>query len=89
MDFKLKKAETIFDIKIGSIERGHELVKIANSYKEDIDVFIDRYVVDAKSILGVFSLSWNKPLRISIKTNDDTIIARFEQDIKEYMEDIK
>ena len=41
-------------------------VAIANRYPYDIDLCSGRYVVDAKSLLGIFSIDLSKPIRMTI-----------------------
>ena len=39
----------------------------------DVDLEQGRYKVDAKSIMGLFSLDLSKPIKINAYTNDDKI----------------
>ena len=39
-----------------------DFVKVVQDYPYEIDLKSDKYVVDAKSILGIFSLDLSKPL---------------------------
>ena len=41
-------------------------VNIVQNYSFDIDLRSDRYVVDAKSVLGIFSLALSKPVNVEI-----------------------
>ena len=45
-------------------------VSIVQKYSYDIDLRSDRYVVDAKSILGIFSLDLSKPINVEIHSAD-------------------
>ena len=45
-------------------------VSIVQKYSYDIDLRSDRYVVDAKSILGIFSLDLSQPITVEIHSND-------------------
>ncbi len=47
-----------------------EFVNITQSYDYEIVIKSGRFVVDAKSILGLFSLDTSKPLTVEI-FNDD------------------
>lgn len=47
-----------------------EFVKIVQDYPYEIDLKSDKYVVDAKSILGIFSLDLSKPLVVEIYSDD-------------------
>lgn len=40
-------------------------VNITSKCDFDIDIFYNRYVVDAKSFLGVYGLDFSKPLIVS------------------------
>ena len=70
------------EILINDIERVKDLVAIASTYSENIDLFRGRYVVDAKSIIGVFSLDLSKKVTISILTEDEVIANRFFKDLE-------
>lgn len=55
-------------------------VAIVQKYSYDIDLRSDRYVVDAKSILGIFSLDLSKPLHVEIHSADcDDLLADLKQ----------
>ena len=41
-------------------------VSLVNRYPYDMDLRSGRYVVDAKSILGIFSLDLSKPIDLNI-----------------------
>jgi len=45
-------------------------VSIVNRYPYDIDLKSGRYVVDAKSILGIFSIDLSRPIRMDIYSDD-------------------
>ena len=48
----------------------NEFVNIVQKYAFEIDLRCDRYVVDAKSILGIFSLDLSKPINVEIHSDD-------------------
>lgn len=56
-----------------------EFVNIVQKYAYDIDLRSDRYVVDAKSILGIFSLDLSKPINVEIHSDTcDDLIAELK-----------
>ena len=59
-----------FPIRFQSISDVKEFVQIVNSYPYDVDLSSGRYVVDAKSIMGIFSLDLSKPIDLNIHTED-------------------
>ena len=46
-----------------------ELVNIVTKYDFDVDLTSGRYVVDAKSIMGIYSLDLSKPVTIEIHSD--------------------
>ena len=53
-------------IKMNLIADGQKFVQIVGAYPNDIDLRSRRHVVDAKSILGIFSLDWSKPVTMEV-----------------------
>ena len=45
-------------------------VSLVNRYPYDMDLRSGRYVVDAKSILGIFSIDLSRPIRMDIYSDD-------------------
>lgn len=55
-------------------------VSIVQKYSYDIDLRSERYVVDAKSILGIFSLDLSKPINVEIHAdNCDDLLEDLKQ----------
>ena len=55
-----------FEIMLSSINDVKNFVNIVCKYDCDIDLTSGRYVVDAKSIMGIFSLDLSKPIMVEI-----------------------
>ena len=53
-------------IKLSFAEEVKTFVNVANRYSYDMDLRAGRHVVDAKSILGIFSLDLSKPITLEI-----------------------
>ncbi len=56
-------------ISLSNIEAVKEFVTLANNYKFPINLATDKYKIDAKSIMGIFSLDLSKPLKIEVDTD--------------------
>ena len=69
-------------ISLGSIEAVKEFVALTNSYSFDSDLVSGRYAIDAKSIMGIFSLDLSKELTLNIHSDD---CADFLDAIKKYI----
>lgn len=63
-------------IKLNSIDKVKEFVRVITAFDNDFDLRSGRYTVDAKSILGIFSLDLSKPIELDVfgKENLDEVI---------------
>jgi len=69
-----------FNIMLRSINDVKDFVNIVNKYDFDVDLSSGRYVVDAKSIMGIFSLDLSKPIKVEVHTDDcDAFINEVKQ----------
>ncbi|MBR0464402.1 MAG: HPr family phosphocarrier protein [Clostridia bacterium] len=53
-------------IKLSLTENVKAFVNIVSRFPYSVDLRVGRYVVDAKSILGIFSLDLSKPVTVEI-----------------------
>ena len=54
------------NIKLSLTENVKTFVNIVSRYPYDVDLRAGRHVVDAKSILGIFSLDLSKPVTVEV-----------------------
>lgn len=54
------------NISLNSIDKVKSFVNLINTFDGDFDLVSDRYVVDAKSIMGIFSLDISNSLQLNI-----------------------
>ena len=59
-----------------------DFVNIVGKYDFDIDLVSGRYVVDAKSIMGIFSLDLTKDISVEAHTED---ASEFLGELKPYI----
>jgi len=57
-------------ILLSSINDVKNFVNIVSRFDYDIDLASGRYVVDAKSIMGIFSLDLSKPIAVEVHTDN-------------------
>lgn len=62
-------------IRLPSVKEVKDFVSAVSSCRCDIDIAADRYIIDAKSIMGIFSLDLSKPLELRIISDDENVIA--------------
>ena len=60
-----------FNLLLSSINDVKDFVNIVSKYDFDVDLTSGRYVVDAKSIMGIFSLDLSQPLDMIIHKDGD------------------
>ena len=66
-------------IHLSLAENVKDFVNIVSKYPYDIDLRSGRHVVDAKSILGIFSHDLNKPITMEVYENDcDDLLAEIK-----------
>ncbi|MDE6025881.1 MAG: HPr family phosphocarrier protein [Lachnospiraceae bacterium] len=72
-------------VSLNSIEKVKSFVNDISAFNAEFDLVSGRYVIDAKSIMGIFSLDISKPIDLNIHTedNDEDIMAA----IKPYLAD--
>ena len=68
-------------VKLNDSEDIRRVVEIASRYKQDMELMLGRYVVDAKSILGILSLDLSKPLDLVVSDYVDGL----ESDMRSFL----
>ena len=57
-------------LRLSLVENVNQFVNIVSRYPFDMDLRAGRHVVDAKSILGIFSLDLSRPITLEIYSDD-------------------
>ena len=57
-------------ISLNSIDKVKSFVNDITKFDYDFDLVSGRYVIDAKSIMGIFSLDLSKPIKLQAHTDD-------------------
>ena len=60
-------------ISLAAINDVKNFVNIVTKYDFDVDLISGKYVVDAKSIMGIFSLDLSKPIDLNIHVDGDKL----------------
>ena len=58
-------------ISLNSIDKVKAFVNDVTKFNTDFDLVSGRYVIDAKSIMGIFSLDLSKPIDLNIIQRDE------------------
>ena len=56
---------------LDSIDKVKGFVNDISRFNTDFDLISGRYVIDAKSIMGIFSLDLSKPIKLTIHESDE------------------
>ena len=71
-------------IRLSLVENVNKFVNIVSRYPFEMDLRAGRHVVDAKAILGIFSLDLSRPITLEIYSDDcEQLLA----DIQPFMEE--
>ena len=68
----------------------NDFIKIKNFSSEvvkfgsDIDLVKGRYIIDAKSTIGIFTLDLSSPVDVVIHSDDEDEIRRFNEVMEKY-----
>ncbi len=73
-----------YDVLLASINDVKQFVHAASEQPCDIDVVSGRYIIDAKSIMGIFSIDLAKPIHIEVHGTDEDA-DKFYQSIKQFV----
>ena len=70
-------------ISLNSIDKVKSFVNDLAKFDADFDLVSGRYVIDAKSIMGIFSLGLSKPIDLNIHSESD--LDTILETLKPYM----
>ena len=69
-------------ISLNSIDKVKSFVNDITKFENDFDLVSGRYVIDAKSIMGIFSLDLSKPIDLNIHAEEN--VDRILEVLKQY-----
>ena len=70
-------------ISLNSIDKVKSFVNEITKFDHDFDLVSGRYVIDAKSIMGIFSLDLTKPITLNIHTDEN--VDKILDALKDYL----
>ncbi len=78
---KVDKYMKIVKIRLTQVDQVREFVELTSNCNYDVDLVSDRYTVDAKSLLGIYSLDLSNPLQVVIYGDDS---EEYEKALEKY-----
>lgn len=71
---------TIGEVELKTIQDVQSFVNFVSKFSDEYYLNSGRYIINAKSIMGVYSLDLSKPVRfVSTKENNDEISKEFNK----------
>lgn len=74
-----------FFIKIDSVDKVKDFCNKTFKVDFSLDLHSGRYVIDGKSIMGIFSLDLSKKIEVVVHCDDRDKVEKFKETIKEYV----
>ena len=71
------------NISLGTIESVKKFVATIANFDEDFEIICGKYIINAKSILGIFSIDLSKPVLLRINAEGDKL-EEIKEVIKEF-----
>ena len=72
-------------ISLNSIDKVKTFVNEINRYDAEFNLVSGRYVLDAKSIMAIFSLDISDPIDLNIHTEDEALLAEILEKLSSYI----
>lgn len=72
-------------ISLNSIDKVKSFVNDLTKFDVDFDLVSGRYVIDAKSIMGIFSLDLSKPIDLNIHAEAEPVVREIMNVLKPYL----
>lgn len=69
--------KTKFKVLLNKFTDIGDFSRVITNFPSDINVYSNRYILDAKSILALMSLDLSKPVEVEILSDDEQEINRF------------
>ena len=66
-------------ILISTVSDINNFLIATQNFDSDIDLIYGRYIIDAKSTLGIHSLDLSKPIHVEILSDDEEEIKKFNE----------
>lgn len=71
-------------VKIETVEKIQKFIDITSSFAADVDVQKGHYVLDGKSIMGLYSLDLSEPIYVGINTDEEEEVSKFNELMNEF-----
>lgn len=74
-----------FYIKVDSVDKVKDFVKATNKIVPDMDLIVGRYIIDAKSIMGIFSVDLTRKIRLKIHSDNEKECTEIRKKLEKFI----
>lgn len=74
-----------FYIKVDSVDKVKDFVKVTNKIMPDMDLIVGRYIIDAKSIMGIFSVDLTRKIRLKIHSDNEKECTEIRKKLEKFI----
>ena len=75
---------TLITVTLNDFSKIKKFTSEVAKFESDIDLIKGRYVIDAKSTIGIFTLDLSMPVDVVIHSDDEDEIKRFNEVMEKY-----
>lgn len=80
-----KEIPEMCKVMLNSIDKVKQFVNVTSKVEGDVFLQSGRYIIDAKSIMGIFSIDLTKPLEMSFEKCSDEERNKYLEKIQEFI----
>lgn len=74
-----------FYIKVDSVDKVKDFVKVTSKIMPDMDLIVGRYIIDAKSIMGIFSVDLTRKIRLKIHSDNEKECTEIRKKLEKFI----
>lgn len=74
-----------FYIKVDSVDKVKDFVKVTSKIVPDMDLIVGRYIIDAKSIMGIFSVDLTRKIRLKIHLDNEKECTEIRKKLEKFI----
>lgn len=74
-----------FNISINTIDKVKRFVNLTNRCEADVDIISGRLLVDAKSIMGIFSMDLTRPMTLRVHESNIEKLEEYKKMFEEFI----
>jgi len=77
--------EATMKIRLDTIKKVQDFIAFTSTVEPDVSIKSHRYIIDGKSIMGIFSLNLMEPITVILHSDDIKIQQKFNEEMEKYI----